>query len=354
MLNGCQLLPGAEFYVAIDNKGAWPNLTLMPSGEIVAAIYNHPSHGYGSGSNVELWASTDEGRSWSYRSTVSDLLDEPTGIRMNHAVGLTNDGSLVALVSGYHCGQKRPFLPVQCCVSEDAGASWTRHLLDVDGVPFGDILTLPDARLACPMYRCLSRTPRVNESFLLFSADGGQTWGNRVSIGNTNETHVIRLRESTVWLAAGRTACAERMDDALPHGSGEVLFRSEDDGLSWDSGTLVSPQGQENAHLLELRDGRLLCCFTSRIPGLFGVVMRLSNDAGKSWSLPCTLMSIPAHNWHDTDIGYPSSVQLADGTIVTAYYAGPKTADKPGAGLPWHQRYHMGVARWHTDVWPQG
>jgi hypothetical protein len=38
-----------------------------------------------------------------------------------------------------------------------------------------------------------------------------------------------------------------------------------------------------------------------------------------------------------TDGGYPSTVLLADGTFVTAYYC---------RGIPAHQRYHMGVVRW--------
>ena len=41
-----------------------------------------------------------------------------------------------------------------------------------------------------------------------------------------------------------------------------------------------------------------------------------------------------------TDGGYPSSVQLKDGTIVTAYYANQIQA---------HRRYHMGVVHWHAD-----
>lgn len=52
------MLPGAQFYVGIDNKGLWPNLTKLPNGEIAAAIYNHPSHGYGDDSDVELWIDT--------------------------------------------------------------------------------------------------------------------------------------------------------------------------------------------------------------------------------------------------------------------------------------------------------
>jgi len=351
MLNGCNLLPGAEFYVAIDNKGLWPNLTLLPNGEIVAAVYNHPSHGMGSGSNVELWVSEDEGRMWDCRSTVSDLGDEPTGIRMNHAAGLNSRGELVVLVSGYHEGQRLPFLPTQVCVSADGGRTWDRGLLDDGAVPFGDIVGLPDGQLACPMYKTLSREPRVVDSSVYFSDDKGRTWGGKSYIAGASETHIIRCSDG-VWLAAARTACSDRMDGVLPHGSGELLFRSTDEGRTWSEGKPLSPQGQENAHLLELHDGRLLCSFTSRIPGLFGVVMRLSEDSGETWSMPCVLMSIPARDWHRTDIGYPSAVQLPDGTIVTAYYAGPKRPGWANAGVPWHQRYHMGVARWDMGCWP--
>ena len=28
-MSGCQMLPGAQFYVAIDSKGLWPNLTKL-------------------------------------------------------------------------------------------------------------------------------------------------------------------------------------------------------------------------------------------------------------------------------------------------------------------------------------
>jgi hypothetical protein len=32
-------------YVAIDNVCAWPNLTLLKDGTIIATIFNQPSHG---------------------------------------------------------------------------------------------------------------------------------------------------------------------------------------------------------------------------------------------------------------------------------------------------------------------
>ena len=352
-LQGCQLLPGAEFYVSIDNKGLWPNLTKLPSGELATAVYNHPSHGYGSNSDVELWISNDGGRSWEFRSQITDHPEEPNAIRMNHAVGLNADGELIALVSGYHEGQKRPVLPTQRCVSKDHGRTWQRDLLDLSEVPHGDIMLLPDGRLVCPTYRRVSQQPKWSRSAVFFSDDGGRTWGDERKITDASETFVLRRRDG-VWLAAARTNCVDRMDNVLPHGAGEVLLRSEDEGKSWSEPKMLSPQGQENAHLLELTDGRLLCSITSRIPGLFGIVLRMSSDGGDTWSYPVVLLSTPAYDWHKTDSGYPSSVQLDDGSIVTAYYFGPKKQEWSAHGLPWHQRYHMGVARWGLSMWPEG
>ena len=352
-VNGCHLMPGAEFYVAIDNKGLWPNLTKLPNGELAAAIYNHPSHGYGSNSDVELWVSGDGGRSWGFRSQVTDHPDNPNAIRMNHAVGLNADGELVAIVSGYQERQKLPFLPLQCCISKDQGATWERRILDIDYVPFGDIFALPDGRLICSMYARIDGQPIRRKCAIFFSEDEGRTWGNETRVADTSETHIIRS-QTGVLLAVGRTSCVDSMDRVLPHGSGQMLFKSEDDGETWSPGKPLSPQGQENAHLLELKDGRLLCSFTSRIPGLFGVVLRMSADKGESWSYPVVLISMPARDWHKTDCGYPSSIQIDDGTIVTAYYFGPKKPEWAAHGLPWHQRYHMGVARWNLSCWPAG
>jgi hypothetical protein len=65
------------------------------------------------------------------------------------------------------------------------------------------------------------------------------------------------------------------------------------------------------------------------------------------------LVSCPARDWHKTDCGYPSSVQLEDGSIVTAYYFGPKHPKFAAHTLPWHQRYHMGVAKWDLSMLPK-
>jgi len=350
-LPGCQLMPGAEFYVAVDSKGLWPNLTLMSNGDIVAMIYNHPSHGFGCG-DIEAWVSRDNGRSWNFLSVVSDHSDKPGHVRMNHSVGLNARNELIALVSGYNEGRKPPLLPVQVCISDDGGCTWRRHALADDFVPYGNIVLLPDGRLASPFYhwRVKDRNEVLHEdSGVIISGDNGRAWGESYGIAErTSEVHVLRCRDGKL-LAAARTDCVDSMDNMLPHGNGILLFASHDEGRTWGAGKRVSPPGQDNAHLLELRDGRLLLSLTSRIPGLFGVVLRMSADGGATWSVPRVLISMPAKNWQKTDCGYPSSVQLPDDTIVTAYYFGPRLPKWRVHTLPWHQRYHMGVARWSSS-----
>jgi hypothetical protein len=61
--------------------------------------------------------------------------------------------------------------------------------------------------------------------------------------------------------------------------------------------------------------------------------VRLSDDEGQSWQAPRTLVNLHT----SADCGYPSSAQLTDGTLVTAYYS---------RGIAEHGRYHMGVVRW--------
>ncbi len=348
MLNGCYLRNGAEFYIAINNKGLWPNLTMLLGGEIGAVVYNQPSHGYGEG-DFELWVSSDGDTLWELRSVVSDHGEDPELVRMNHAVGLNANGDLVVLVSGHSAGRRPPTLPVQVCISSDGGETWRRQVTNVPHIPFGDIVCKPDGTLVSAMYTSDpadvdSRPPGV---VLLASEDDGLTWNEWQRLpGNYNETALLRCSDGR-WLAAMRTLGPVR-DDVLYYSGGPLqLTTSEDEGETWSSPLPVSLPCQHPAHLLELHDRRILLTYGSRIPGQYGVVVRLSDDHGESWSMPEPLISVSVQ----TDCGYPSSVQLEDGLIVTAYYFGkqPHTPEgAPPSSVPWHHHYHMGVARWHT------
>jgi hypothetical protein len=69
------------------------------------------------------------------------------------------------------------------------------------------------------------------------------------------------------------------------------------------------------SHLLRLTDGRLLMTYGHRRAPL-GNQARLSTDHGVTWSEPMILSG----DGNSGDLGYPSTVQLADGSLLTVWY----------------------------------
>ena len=334
---------GPERYVAVDNVCAWPNLTVLPNGDLAAVIFNHPSHGLAEG-DVEVWASNDGGKLWKLRGTATT--HDPGTNRMNVAAGLAHSGDLIVLAAGWGgAGFRERILPVQVSRSADGGRTWQRSL-DVklpDGVshltPFGDVVQMERNLLAAPLYfldHDWETDPRLGRknsiSYLLFSKDDGRTWGDGVIIGRDdfNETSVLRLRADH-WLAALRTShlvMSSRWNDEHLE-----LFTSNDEGRTWKNAGALTLPSHHPAHLLRLKDGRILLTYGLREKGHQGIGMRVSADEGKTWQAPTRIVNLQG----STDSGYPSSVQLTDGSLVTAYYSN---------AIVEHRRYHMGVAHW--------
>jgi hypothetical protein len=324
-----------ERYVAVDNVCAWPNLTVLPNGDLAAAIFNHPSHGLAEG-DVEVWASADGGKLWKLRGTATT--HDPGTNRMNVAAGRAHNGDLIVLASGWGgAGFRKRILPVMVSRSADGGRTWKRSL-DVKLpaglsylIPFGDVVQMEPNMLAAPFYfedrdwsTDAGPPTRKGSSYLLFSKDDGRTWGDGVVIGRDdyNETSVLRIRADR-WLAAPRT-----------YGDGHLeLFTSNDEGRSWKNAGPLTLPSHHPAHLLQLQDGRILLTYGLRERGHQGIGIRISEDEGKTWQAPTRIVNLEG----STDSGYPSSVQLEDGSLVTAYYSN---------GIVEHRRYHMGVARW--------
>src|SRR4051812_2040713 len=79
---------GLRRVVAVKDVCAWPNLTVMRDGTIIAVIHNQPAHGLAEG-DVECWASRD-GLCWERRGLITQ--HEPRTVRMNHAAGVAKGG----------------------------------------------------------------------------------------------------------------------------------------------------------------------------------------------------------------------------------------------------------------------
>jgi len=327
-------------FIAVDNVCAWPQLTVLRDGTISAILHNKPAHG-GMEGDVECWTSK-AGEMWKLAGTPTR--HEPNTIRMNAAAGLAKNGDLLVLCSGW-TNEKQPQRPKQSsfrddilrswvCRSRDGGKSWSVSKEFppalpgwTEFIPFGPIVIGEDGALHASCYAGEWTEPTKTSKTKGYRAwhfrsdDDGKTWKPTSVIGEKhNETSILHLGGQR-WLAAARIDAVE-------------LFRSDDDGATWQGPHRVTARNEINAHLLRLKDGRLVLSYGNRVKGQFGVLAKLSSDEGKTWGEPIRL----AHSL-EGDCGYPSSVQRGDGKIVTAYYA--KRVEN-------HERYHMGVAIWEA------
>ncbi len=326
-------------YIAVDNKCAWPNLTLMPDGSIVATIFGSPCHGFCEGA-AECWISRDGGRTWTFLSVPAP--NEPGTNRKDLAAGLTSSGALVVLCSGEYVPNSPSQEGRRCCQqpvvcrSTDGGKTWTRRESitmppGVDNVfGYGNIAVLPGGRHAVAAFS--GDHINHNTAWVFFSDDDGRSWGGARPIGerNYNETTLLALGEGHL-LAASRTLKENHTE----------IFASDDAGSTWKGRGPATLPGGVPADLRRLQDGSILLTHGVRLRGMLGVLARISRDEGKTWGSARVLFRTTARRANTrpggVDGGYPSSVQLENGTIVTAYYC---------QRIPMHQRYHMGVVRW--------
>jgi sialidase-1 len=96
-----------------------------------------------------------------------------------------------------------------------------------------------------------------------------------------------------------------------------AIAASQDGGHTWSSPAPITRDKEHPADLIRLKNGDILLSYGQRNKP-FGVEAIVSHDKGKTWSAASKV--ILANDAVSTDCGYPSSVQLLSGKIVTMYY----------------------------------
>ena len=147
----------------------------------------------------------------------------------------------------------------------------------------------------------------AHESYLFRSHDGGQSWGEPSLMGkHYNETGITALPNGDI-LAALRSEKGGHLS----------IARSRDKGMTWSTPEQLTADMEHPADLIVLKDGRVLLTFGERNAPR-GVHAMLSRDGGKTWDK--SNMVVLASDATNGDCGYPSSVELSPGKILTIYY----------------------------------
>jgi hypothetical protein len=146
------------------------------------------------------------------------------------------------------------------------------------------------------------------------STDGGVTWSHLSDVARPawlkegewlDEPHVLELPD-------GRIMGAFRIEGRKPFTIGIGI--SEDGGRTWGEIRCTDVSGSP-PHLMLHSSGALVCSFGRReIP--YGERAMVSYDLGETWEE----LYILDERADSHDLGYPSTVELDDGSLFTVYY----------------------------------
>lgn len=300
----------AERIVAVRGQGYFPVLIKMADGTLGAVIRGGAPH-IGRGGRLDFIRSSDGGRTWSDPVVAVDSEWDDR----NPALGQMPDGTLVLAYGeaqsyrpdGTFDLEAGPYLP--CLVtSNDGGRTWSpkREFWApfTSPSPYGKITVCRNGTALMVIYQMPS-----NAVGILRSTDNGRTWGDYSPLPGHDETQVIELPD-------GRLMAFTRMEGSSGHGL--LLSESSDEGRTWGNTWELMKAQQWPFDATVLQSGHLLLSYGSRLDH-FGAGVVLSRDGGKTWDeARATFLGWDSLN---TDTGYPSTVQLDDGTIVTMYYA---------------------------------
>lgn len=329
------LVAGAEHHALFREEYARNfQFYRLPDGAFYVTFGTNPTSSHMDPRTIRRLAmiSTDGGRSWQrterdelnpvYRSRSGRLVEADaynwrydTPDRRAHyeaqglEVRLTPDGRIA-----YSAG---------CFVrvSRDGGATWATRDLDVPRqalvAGYRDdraLLRIGDRTILRAIYGKPVARVRYYEAWILRSEDDGETW-TFGPLAASVEADVSHGETALAQASNGDIVAMMRTEPA--YGTCMWVCRSSDLGKTW-SKPVQTPLHGHPAHLLRLRDGRLLCTYGVRdVP--IGIRACLSRDDGRTWRAEDIVVLRTGADFKP-DSGYPVTLEADDGTLLSMYY----------------------------------
>lgn len=331
----------------------WPTLARRRSGQLLLVYSGGREQHVCPFGRVELMVSTNSGQSWSWPQV---LLDSPLDNR-DAGVLETAKGSLLVTtftslayepilqeaeqkkagepgawpaerLSAWKAArdrltaeQRRAELGEWMIRSTDEGVNWSARYSTIVNSPHGPI-QLADGRLLYAGKELWTERRRVG---VCESRDDGQTWRWLAEIpARPGDDVKLYYELHAVETGDGRVLVHIRNHNKANQGE-TLQAESADGGRTWSTPHPIGVWGLPS-FLLRLRNGQLLMTYGYRRPP-FGNQARLSDDRGRTWSEPLIISGDGASG----DLGYPSTVELEDGSLLTVWYEALR--DSPHAVL---------------------
>jgi hypothetical protein len=329
----------------------WPTICRRHNGELLVVFSGDRDEHVCPWGKVQLVRSADDGETWSEPVTICNtpLDDRDAGIIetaqgtlvMNWFTSLAFEpyatrraqtgsvahGQWLRHAEKLSADTRDRWLGFWTKRSTDGGKTWEEPVRHAGTTPHGPI-ELADGRLLMVGRRTSGQKV---ECVVEQSTDDARTWQVLATIEQNPdddaaeyyEPHVVETADGGLVAMfryhnyAGEPRRRESVGDFLRQAE------SQDGGKTWTTAHTTPLLGYP-PHLTRLRDGRLLCVWGRRLPP-FGEYACLSSDNGKTWDVDHQIHLAAAS---DGDLGYPASVELPDGRILTVYYQVDKAGEK--------------------------
>jgi hypothetical protein len=308
----------------------------------------HADNGY-----TSLIRSRDGGQTWdqsSYRVVLP--YTEHTG-NWDSAIAQLQDGSLLINLCQtaffkrgmdweapqYDAGEfstLRSWLGTYVLKSSDDGRTWGEPIpVNTTPIKMGSTrvsaLQLPGGGILLPLYGRMDGTfygmrehaGEYMRAYFVRSDDGGANWEHFSTIAY-DPAHVVGYAEpAPLLLRDGRIVVLLRVHHRPTQRPDNIYMVVSDDGGYTFGPPKRLPLWGYPCQLINLQDGRVLLTYGYR-RGEFGVKACVSDD-GVTWD-PARVFALheggQGPSWERTwwHTGYPSTAQLADGSLVTTYH----------------------------------
>ncbi len=345
----------------------WPSVVRLDDGTLVVASSGLRAEHICPWGKTVLNVSRDDGATWSDPRVIQDSMID------DRDAGVVNLGGGKLLVSWFRSDTRKyadagwlpeaerktwadvfkdwtdetveSLLGSWVMLSDDAGASWGEPIRVPVSAPHGPILLRNGDLLY--LGKLYGTWNDMGESVITAarSADGGRTWDTLASVPVAPHTDPVNYHEPhVVELPSGRLIGMIRIQDhsgktieaaGIPSFS-LMQTESDDGGCTW---TPARPLGFHGSppHIIRHSSGVLVLTYGCR-QAPFGQRVAFSYDDGATWE----------HDWiirddgPDGDLGYPATVELADGSLYSIYYQ--KAAGGEKCSLLWSKWRLPGMA----------
>lgn len=341
---------------------AWPTLLRRRKDGVLLAVYSGGREGHHCPfGRVELIRSADDGRTWSQPQI---LIDTPIDDR-DAGIAETAKGTLLvttfcaisyerelAKASDWDAArverwrsvargttpEERATLNLSRMVrSTDGGLTWSAPYTLPIKTPHGPV-ALSDGRMLYTGTDYPTPKGRARQLGVAVSKDDGLTWKMQGLVPTRPGDDIMNYHEPhAVETADGRLVLHLRNHNKVNERE-TLQSESSDGGKTWSVPRPIGVWGLPS-HLLRLRDGRLLMSYGyRRMPR--GNHVRISEDHGRTWS-----EALIISNDGKGDIGYPSTVELPSGELLTLWYESQWSGAVP-VKLPEPPYSVLRLARW--------